>query len=1381
MKVYKYYMYFLLNSFPLLAHSQNQPIRFAHIGVNDGLSQSNVTTILQDIRGLMWFGTQDGLNKYDGYQVKVYKNDKKNTASISNNFIKSIVQDKKGNMWIATWGGGVNRFDRATERFIHYVHDKNNANSLSNDFVSVLYIDSNDNVWIGTESGGLNKFNYTTNQFTFYKHEENKAGSLSDNYVRSIFEDSRHNIWVGTFQGGLNLLNNKTQSFTHFQHSVDDTTSIAHNSIEAIVEDRNHHLWIGMRGGGLDLFNPGTQTFRHFRHDHTKRNTLPLDVILCMNVDDKNNLWIGTENGGLSIFNPEKEIFNNVLYDEIDHTSLSNNSIYSIYDDSQGNMWVGTYSGGVNLYNRNSNKFTHYNHNTSDNSLSNNYVLCFSENTDGRIWIATDGGGLNLFDPVTGSFTHFRHKEGDSTTVSSDYIVPLQQDKDNDLWMGTVGDGVSVLSLKENRIRQLKHNPKDSTSINFDNVCAMIRDRDNDLWLGTFGGGLDLYNSKTKSFKHYKHNPNNPNSIVSDRIQSIFQDSEGLFWIGSFEKGLQIFDKRTQIFTPFVPKKSVNNLSDNRVNCIYEDHNRNIWIGTSYGLNCWNRKSKTTTAYSVEDGLPNNIIFDILEDAKGRLWISTNKGLSRFNPATKSFTNFYTADGLQSNEFKAHAAIRSRSGMMYFGGVNGFNVFNPDSIEIDSFDPPLILTNFQILNTDVAVALDEKDPSPLKKSIGESTEIILPYDHSVISFEFASLNYTLREKKQYMYKLEDFDEDWNQLGTRRLATYTNLDPGEYTFKVRGLKNNGEWSSHVTSVKLIIIPPFWMTWWFRSLVIAVVAGAIVFMYRRRISAIKAQKEVLEKQVKERTERLDIAMKEERKARREAEQANRAKSVFLATMSHEIRTPMNGVIGMADLLADSNLNNEQQKYAEILKVSGESLLSVINDILDFSKIESGRIELEMRDFDLRICIEEVLDIFAEKAAKAGLDLLYQINHDVPAQIIGDRLRLKQVLMNLVGNAIKFTPKGEIFVGLQLEETLKDDIAVIRFTVKDTGIGISEKNLDKLFKAFSQVDASTTRKYGGTGLGLVICKKLVEIMGGNLQVSSEQEQGATFFFTISAKVSKEPLINYVNTSYDDLDKKKILIVDDNMTNLSILKSQLDQWELITLSATSGEEALKIIKDKIPVDLVLTDMHMPDMDGTDLAKNIKEFNPQLPVILLSSIGEYNFKQNEGLFVSTLVKPIKQKMLFTQIFDTLKNKKKQTVDDDIIISSQTPHKNLAKLYPWNILLAEDDAINQFVAKTILGKLGYEPDIANNGFEALQMWERNKYNLILMDMQMPDVDGIEATRTIRRQIGEQPIIIAMTANAMKEDRDKCIDAGMNDYISKPINQHELIDLLKKWI
>ncbi|HXL57220.1 MAG TPA: histidine kinase dimerization/phospho-acceptor domain-containing protein, partial [Chitinophagaceae bacterium] len=564
--------------------------------------------------------------------------------------------------------------------------------------------------------------------------------------------------------------------------------------------------------------------------------------------------------------------------------------------------------------------------------------------------------------------------------------------------------------------------------------------------------------------------------LSSNSVSCIYEDSDGFIWIGTDANGINKLDKKTNKIVQFKHSDDKNSLGNDKTTSFCEDKNGNLWIGTFKGLNCLNRKTNLFTSYGVEDGLPHEKVVGILEDNTGNLWISTSKGISKFNPQNKTFKNFGIADGLQGNEFK-QAYCKSRSGAMYFGGNNGFNEFFPDSIKESSFDPSLVLTDFRIFNKSVSIADNKNNSSPLKRNITETNSITIPYSSSVISFEFASLNYTRAERKQYAYKLEGFDKEWNYVGLNHTATYTNLDPGQYTFKVKGVNNEGEWSPHILTLQLIVAPPFWLTWWFKGIALLWIAGGVIGFYRFRLKTIKAQKRRLEKRVQRRTQQLVLLTEEERKARCEAEkarweadQANRAKSVFLATMSHEIRTPMNGVIGMADLLVETKLDSDQKTYAETIKTCGENLLNIINDILDFSKIESGKIELEQNDFDLRTCIEEVLDIFAGKAARAGLDLVYQIDHEVPNQIVGDSLRVKQILMNLVGNAIKFTNRGEIFVNVQLVKALKNEQLELLFAVRDTGIGIPADKMGTLFKAFSQVDSSTTRQYGGTGLGLV-----------------------------------------------------------------------------------------------------------------------------------------------------------------------------------------------------------------------------------------------------------------------------------------------------------------------
>jgi signal transduction histidine kinase/CheY-like chemotaxis protein/ligand-binding sensor domain-containing protein len=1379
MRLAPYPLFCLLQLAAYLAHSQPQNLKFAHLGTAMGLSANNVTCILRDKQGFMWFGTRDGLNRYDGYDFDVYKHIQEDSQSLSSNFVTSMIEDRNGDFWVGTWGGGLNRFDRARQRFVRY------GGLIHSDFINSLLEDSQGRIWIGSNDHGAWVFEPKTGKVLLLTSITGNPASLSDNDVLTILEDHSHNIWLGTSHGGLDRYDPRARTIVRYLHRQGDTNSLSSNTVTKIVEDHRQRLWIGTRDGGLDLLDPLHASFLHFRNDPHHPNSLVANVVLALADDDQGNLWIGTESGGISILDKDLTAFRTCAHDDVDHNSLNNSSIYALFRDPQGNMWVGTADGGVNLFNKGANSFIHYKHSSSPESLADNNVLDILGDKD-HLWIGTDGGGLDELDQHTGTFTHFAHGAADGKNISSNYVLSLCKDAGGNLWAGTWGNGIAVIGKDGKFVRQYKHNDADSNSLGGNNVYAITDDGEGTIWVATYGDGLNQFNTKTGGFHHYKHVASDLNSPGSDRLNTLLSDSNGILWIGTYDGGLDRLDEYTGIFKHFVHEADKNSLSNNTINYIYSDSRHNFWVCTADGLNLLDRKTGQFKVYGTRDGLPSSVIFGILEDNDGRLWVSTNNGLSRFNPRTGQIRNFSAADGLQSNQFKPHACYKSPSGVLYFGGVNGFNKIYPDSIRDYPFDPPLWITGFSIFNKEVPIG-DSAHPSPLNRDITMTKAITIPYKSSVISLEFASLNYTVTDRKHYAYRLEGFDNGWNDVGTKRTATYTNLDPGTYTFEVRGWDNNGNWSPARANLQLTVLPPFWQTWWFRVIAATLVLTIVVAIFRLRLRAVETQKKKLEKEVDHRTQQLALSRDEEHRAREQAEKASRAKSEFMANISHELRTPMNAIIGFTDLTLTTNLHDTQREYLGNVHRSGYNLLGIINDILDYSKIEAGKLAIENRVFNLVQMVEETVDSLAIKAFGKKLELICQTDPSLARQVLGDAGRIQQILMNLLSNAIKFTPKGEVVVSLNKAGFAQNNngrkVQSILLTVQDTGIGVAKEKLERIFESFNQADTSTTRRYGGTGLGLTIARNLAEMMGGSLEVQSEPAKGSTFTLKLALEIVDE--MQTVPVA-DRPILKRVLVVDDNITNCRLLENIFQYMGVDCTICQGGLQALNILaarSDNESFDLIITDHQMPLMDGITLVGKIKQSltnRPQPFILMLSSLDKSMCLEDAeragiDLFLSKPVKLHELNNILQSIFGSTREQTPETVAQPEIHKVTTNNAT--------ILVAEDDPVNMLLISEVLTKMGFSVIKATDGKQVLNLLNDHKPAMILMDVNMPEMDGLEATqiiRTLPQPQGNIPIV-ALTAGAMKEDRERCLRAGMNSFITKPFRLEELEDVLKKYV
>lgn len=1065
-----------------------QLVKFTHITNLDGLSQSTVQAIVKDKYGFMWFGTQDGLSRYDGYNFKVYRHRPKDSTSLRRSHIITLYIDRNDDLWVGTASGALSLYDRKKDAFIHFKESTSTFSGLSQKSITAIYEDRQNNFWVGTY-WKLNLLDRKTGKVTQFANDAADPNSLSNDGITCITEDSRGNLWIGTVMG-LNILDRKTKKFKRFFDS-ESTTGLSGNRVNTIHEDRSGRLWVGT-DKGLNLFDYKTSTFHRFVNISGVESTISDNQVNCIQDGPDGRLFIGTRNS-LELFDVGKQLFTHYRSDAFVSTSLNKNANITAALWDNGILWAGTYQGGINVYNSALTYFDTYSNNPGDiESLSFNIVTSLAEKANGDIWIATGGGALNLWQRATNKFLRFNPDPTNKNSLSTWGLLSVCQGRKNDyLWIGTYGNCIDRYDPVNNVFKHYSKGDRPD-QLNNDAVYAIAEDKNGNIWMGTNGGGVNVLDQSTGIIERYTNDPNNKSTISGNYVRCFFEDRDGKMWIGS-TAGASVFDPVTKTFTQY--NQDNLNIESDVIHSIYGDKHGNIWIGTlGGGLNKLDPKTNKLTVYTTFEGLPDNTINSIVEDEAGRLWLSTNNGLSRFDPATETFKNCDLGNGIQSFEFSQGAGIRTSKGEIIFGGVNGFNVLSRANVVENKTIPPVVFTDFKLFNKSVPIGSEKNQ---LNENISLTKSVTISYDQSIITFEFAALGFTATEKNQYAYILEGFDKDWNYAGTNRKATYTNLSPGEYTFKVKASNNDGVWNEKGTSLKLIITPPFWNTWWFKSLSALVVLALVFFIYYIRVRAIHARNVHLEEQVQERTQRLAAMTLEERKARqladeanRELERKNKELEQFAYVASHDLQEPLRTTSTSAEMLQRSYkglLDEKADKYLGFITQSTERMRTLISDLLEYSRIGKKK---ECKTLDCDQLVQEVLADLGAAIDDAGA----VVTHESLPIVNGYPTELKQLFQNLIVNAIKFKKKDtrpEVSISCEKAEHYW------KFAVKDNGIGMDPQHSEKIFIIFQRLHSRN--EYPGSGIGLSHCKKIAELHKGKIWVESEPGKGSTFYFTI------------------------------------------------------------------------------------------------------------------------------------------------------------------------------------------------------------------------------------------------------------------------------------------
>ncbi len=1115
---------FILSIFILILYKIsycNPPdLNFSHLTTEDGLSNNTVHCVFQDSRGFLWFGTDDGLNMFDGYGFTTFYNNINDSGSIAGNAIFKVKEDSRGQLWIAT-NNGIDIYNRDLMYFEHIPFIQDNNTLLYQDYVRDIVEEDNRDIIVIT---GSDIFIYDTANSGFVRYLDNieEYSDFQKEGLRAYLKDKNNRIWIGSNAFGLFAydLNNKKIVASPVSGGLFKIT----DKVFTIIENVNGDIWLGTDNGvyviksdlsGMNVFRTGSDN-----------KSISSNNIISMFIDRKERIWIGTDGGGLNLYDDKNNSFTCCKADEYNNFSLNNNSVRSICEDRQGILWLGTYQGGINYTLLHiSKQIMHYkNEPGNPNSLIYDAVSAIYEDRKGNIWIGTDGGGLDYFNSETKVYRHYVYKQGVKNSINGNSILTVAEDKSGNIYIGGYLNGINIIDPKTGRITGYKHNPADTNSLGDNDVRDICIDKNNKIWIATNGGGLDRFDPESKTFTHHKQG--GANSIVSNWCLKIFEDSYGYLWIGTYD-GLSIFDPRGNHFRNLVKTNNPGSLSNDWIYCFAEDSLSNIWIGTVKGLNYYDRNSGGFTLFTKADGLPNDVINGILIDGRKNLWLSTNKGISRFDPVSGNIKNYDISDGLQGAQFIHGSYFMNKQGKMYFGGLNGYNCFYPDSIKDNIYEPAVYITNLLINFKEVPV---NKEGSPLSRSVTETSKVKFTYKQSVITFRYTALNYINSEKNQYAYQLEGFDKDWNFVGTRREVTFTNLDPGPYIFRVKASNNDGVWNKEGTSISIIILPPWWKTLVFRMFAILFILALVTVIYLYRVKELKKQKIYLEKLVRERTKEIEEknailirqtdelnetnALLEERQQQIEEQtekletqkekledanihlsELNSTKDKFFSIIAHDLKNPFNTILGFSELLNTKykKLTEEKKlKYSEVIYNSSKNIYNLLENLLQWARTQTDKIAFEPVVFNFKELIDQNIILLKENLTDKKITVSPNIEEQ--CNVYADRNMINTVIRNILTNAIKFTNiNGEILIN-----SLEKD-GVIEVSIKDNGIGMSEEETRKLFRVDVNFSRSGTGGETGTGLGLILCKEFIEKNGGTIWVESKPYKGSKFLFTI------------------------------------------------------------------------------------------------------------------------------------------------------------------------------------------------------------------------------------------------------------------------------------------